>query len=273
MVFPMTLARRFMPRRTRAPGRVRYAPRPVRLRAGPDAVKLTSAISHDFSRPLSSVTSLADLLAQDWSALPDGVRRDLARDIDSGARSLAARFGHVVVVMDALAGEVAASEVAAGAGAASNVVAGDAVAVRRSVDAVVAALPAAVGVGVSGPSTLALMDGEHLTHVLATLVGDAMTFGAAPVRVRIVPEPGRVRIDIIDHGWVSRRQLRARVRQPSTGRWTLIGRESMDTRALGLAAAARLVATDGGTIWHRPMRRHRGARVLIRLAAPVEPAR
>jgi K+-sensing histidine kinase KdpD len=264
----MTVTRPFMPRRTRAPGRVRYAPRPVRLRARRATIELASAIGHDFSQPLSTVTSLADLLAQDWAALPDDVRRDLARQIDSGARSLAARFGHVIVVMDALAGKVVAGKVVAG-----TVVPDDAVAVRRSVDAVVAALPAAVVVGVSGPPAPALMDREHLEHVLTTLIGDAMTFGAPPVRVRIVPEPGRVLIEIIDHGRVGLRQMRAHVRQTSTGRWTLIGRESMDSRALGLAVAARVVATGGGTIWQRPMRRHRGARVLIRLAAPVEPAR
>jgi two-component system sensor histidine kinase MtrB len=251
----MTMTRRFRPRRTRAPGRVRYSPRQVRLRAGRAAVELASAIGHDFSQPLSTVTSLADLLNQDWAALPDDVRRDLVRHIDTGARNLAARFGHVIVVMDVLAGKV---------------VPGKAVPVRGSVDAVVAALPATAGVGVSGPpAAAALMDRHHLEHVLATLIGDAMTYGAPPIRVRIVPEPGSVRIEVIDHGRVTVRQMRAHVRQSSTGRWTLIGRETMGSRALGLAIAARLVATDGGTISQRPMRRYRGARVLIRLAAPA----
>jgi K+-sensing histidine kinase KdpD len=249
----MMPSRPFLPRRTRAPGRVRYSPRQVRLRAGPGSAELTAAVGHELSQPLSTVTSLADLLAQDWTALPDDVRRDLARHIDTGARSLATRFGHVVVVMDLLAGKV---------------VPGDAVAVRGSVDAIVAALPASAGVGVSGPPVPALMDRRHLEHVLATLIGDALMYGAPPVRVRIVPAAGSVRIEVVDHGRMTARQMRARALQPSTGRWTLVGRETTGSRSLGLAAAASLVTTDGGTLWQRPMRRHRGARVLIRLAAP-----
>ncbi len=256
----MRPSRRFLPRRTRAAGRVRYSPRRVRLRTGRAAAELASAVGRDVSLPLSTVTSLADLLAQDWTALPDDIRRDLARHIDDGARRLATRVGHVIVVMDVLAGQVRA---------------GNAVPVRGSVDAVVATLPVTAGVGVSGPPAPALINGRHLEHVLATVIGDALTYGAPPVRVRIVPEPGSVRIEVVDHGRLAARRMRARVLQPSTGRWTLVGRESVDSRALGLAVAARLVATDGGTVWQRPMRRHRGARVLIRLAAPVSgpPAR
>jgi two-component system, OmpR family, sensor histidine kinase MtrB len=245
---------RFLPRRTRAPGRVRYSPRLVRLRAGRGAAELASAVGHDLSQPLSTVTGLADLLAQDWTALPDDVRRDLARHIDAGARTLTTRFGHVVVVMDVLAGKV---------------VPGDAVAVRGSVDTVVAALPGTAGVGVSGPPVPVLMDRRHLEHVLATLIGDALTYGAPPVRVRIAPAAGSVRIEVVDHGRVVARRMRARGLQPSTGRWTMVGRETTDSRSLGLAIAARLVTNDGGTLWQRPMRRHRGARVLIRLAAPT----
>jgi K+-sensing histidine kinase KdpD len=253
MGLQMMPSRKFLPRRTRAPGRVRYSPRQVRLRAGRAATGLASAVGHDLAQPLSTVTGLADLLAHDWTALPDDVRRNLARHIDTGARSLATRVGHVVVVMDVLAGRV---------------VPGSAVAVRGSVDAVVAALPATGGVGVSGPPIPALMDRQHLEHVLATLIGDALTYGAPPVRVRIAPERGGVRIEIVDHGRVSARRMRARALQPSTGRWTLVGPETVGSRSLGLAVAARLVTTDGGTLWQRPMRRHRGARVLIRLAAP-----
>jgi two-component system sensor histidine kinase MtrB len=250
----MTLSRRFLPRRTRAAGRVRYSPRRVQLRAGRAAAGLASAVGRDVALPLSTVTSLADLLAQDWTALPDHIRRDLARHIDDGARSLATRIGHVIVVMDVLAGRVRP---------------GNAVPVRGSVDTVVATLPATAGVGVSGPPAPAMMDRRHLEHVLATLIGDALTYGAPPVRVRIVPEPGSVQIEIVDHGRLAARRMRARALQPSTLRWTLVGRESVGSRSLGLAVAARLVATDGGTVWQRPMRRHRGARVLIRLLAPV----
>jgi two-component system, OmpR family, sensor histidine kinase MtrB len=250
----MTLSRRFLPRRTRVAGRVRYSPRRVRLRAGRAATELASAVGHDVSLPLSTVTNLADLLAQDWTALPDDIRRDLARHIDNGARSLATRIGHVIAVMDVLAGKARP---------------GNAVPVRGSVDAVVATLPATAGVGVSGPPAPALMDRRHLEHVLATLIGDALTYGSPPVRVRIVPEPGSVRIEVVDHGRLAARRMRARALQPSTGRWTLVGREAAGSRALGLAVAARLVATDGGTVWQRPMRRHRGARVLVRLAAPA----
>ncbi len=250
----MTPSRRFLPRRTRAAGRVRYSPRRVPFRTGRSASALVSAVGHDVSRPLSTVTSLADLLAQDWTALPDDVRQDLARHIDNGARSLATRIGHVIVVMDMLAGKVRP---------------GNAVPVRGSVDAVIATLPSTAGVGVSGPPAPALMDRGHLEHVLATLIGDALTYGAPPVRVRIVPQPGSVRIEVVDHGQLAARRMRARALQPSTGRWALVGRESMGPRSVGLAVAARLVASDGGTVWQRPMRRHRGARVLIRLAAPV----
>ena len=254
MGLPMTPSRRFLPRRTRAAGRVRYSPHRVRLRTAHGAAELASTVGRDVAAPLSTVTGLADLLAQDWTALPDDVRRDLARHIDNGARSLATRVGHVIVVMDVLAGTARQ---------------GEPLTVRGSVDAVVATLPATAGVGVSGPPVPALMDRRHLEHVLATLIGDALTYGAPPVRVRIVPEPGSVRIEVVDHGRLAARRMRARALQPSTGRWTLVGRESVGGRVLGLAVAARLVATDGGTVWQRPMRRHRGARVLIRLAAPV----
>jgi signal transduction histidine kinase len=253
-----TISRRFAPRRTRSGGRVRYTPRQVRLRAGLSASTLAVAAGHEVSEPLSSVTSLADLLAQDWTALPEDVRRDLARRIDSDARGLSANFGHILALMDLFGGKV---------------VPGDAVPLRASVDSVVAALPPSNDVGVAGPDTPALVNRVRLEHVLTALIGDAMTYGARPVRIRIVPEPESVRIVIADHGHASPRQVRAHALSPATGNWTLVSREATDSRALGLAVAARLVATDGGTIWLRPMRRSHGSRVLIRLSAPTtEPA-
>jgi signal transduction histidine kinase len=249
----MTVTGRFAPRLTRAPDRVRYAPRPVRLRLGRRTGELASSVNHKFSQPLSTVTGLADLLAQDWGALPDEIRRELVGHIDTGARSLAAQFGHIVVVMDLLSGRASPN---------------GAVPVRGSVDAVLATLPSAAGIGVSGPPAPASIDRGHLEHVLATLIGDAIAYGVPPIRVRVVPERGSVRIEIVDHGRIIGRETRARAISPATGRWQLVGREAMGSRALGLAVTARLVATHGGTIWQRPMRRRRGSRVLLRLAAP-----
>ncbi len=249
--------RRFAPRLTRVGRRVRYAHRNTRLRTGRATAGHAAAMEHELSRPLSSVASLADLLAQDWAVLPEDVRRDLAERIDDGARGIAANYGHLVVAMDLLVGTV-------GPG---NVVPGGAAPVRDSVDAVVASLPTATDVGVSGPEAPAAIDREHLEHVLATVIGDAITYGARPVRVRIVPEAATVRIEVADHGRAIARRMRARVRSPETGRWTTLHAESRRSRALGLAVAARLVAIEGGTIWQRPMRRTHGGRILIRLNA------
>lgn len=249
--------RRLTPRLPRSAGRVRFAAPEGRL-AGGGPKRLVSSISHDFAQPLSTVTSLADLLATDWRGMSDTVRRDLATRIDVSARRLATRYGHIVVLLDVLAGRINSDEQ---------------VPVRDVVEAVVAQLPTHVRVGVSGPMTRATIDRGHLEHVVSTLVFDAVAYGIPPIRVRVIPYADGVRVEVSDHGQDVLRRTRAHVWTPRTGGWTLVGRETPRARALGLAVAARLVATDGGMISRRPMRRRRGERVIVRLATTEKPER
>jgi two-component system, OmpR family, sensor histidine kinase MtrB len=241
----------FRPQLRRRDGRTRFVPPATRLRVGRGPAGLAAAVSHDFAQPLSTVTSLADLLADGWSDLGDGDRHDLAARIDAGARRLATHYRHMVVIMDVLSGRIAAGAVAE---------------VRTSVDAAVATIPAHDRVGVSGPHARASIDGDHLAHVVATLVADALAHGRPPVRVRIRPDRGSVRIEVSDHGRDVLRRIRAHVRPATGGRWTSIGRETPRSRSLGLAIAARLIGSDGGTLIRRPMRKSSGGRIIIRLA-------
>jgi K+-sensing histidine kinase KdpD len=250
----MKLTRRFLPRLTRARGRVRFAAPETPLRVGMGPASLVSMMSHDFTQPLATVTSLADLLATEWAELPNYVRRDLAVRVDASARGVAARFEHMVVVMDVLGGRVAP---------------GVAVPVRDSVEAAVTSMPPRERIGVSGPATEALMDREHLVHLLATLIADALAYGARPVRVRIVPYAHSVRIEVSDHGQDVLRWICAHTVSSATGSWTLVSRDARRSRLLGLAIAALLIAADGGAISRRPMRRRRGGRVVIHLARPT----
>jgi K+-sensing histidine kinase KdpD len=248
----MTVGRRFTPRWKRRRGRVRFAMPAARLRLRRGSAGLVSAVSHDFAQPLATVTSLADLLATDWRDLSDDVRHDLAVRVNATAGALSARYRHMVVVMDVLSGRARS---------------GTAVDVRESIRAVIAEMPGHEPIGVSGPAAGAVMDRDHLEHVLATLIADALAHGAPPVRVRVVPDAETVRIEVCDHGPDITRRIQAHILSPVTGHWTHLAREAPRSRALGLAIAALLVSTDGGAVAHRPMRRHRGGRVIIRLAA------
>lgn len=252
---PPVAAARFEPRLAPVGRRVRFAAPHARLRVIRGTKRLVSAVSHDFAQPLATVASLADLLATDGARMTEDARHDLAARLDASARRLAARFGHIVVMMDVLA---------------KRVIAGNTVEVRSAVEEVLATIEGQARIGVSGPRVRALMDQDHLEHVLATLLRDAIAYGLPPVRVRVIPAAGSVRIEIVDHGQNVIRRVRAHVWSPATGRWTVLSRQCPAVRALGLAITARLVATDGGALIRRPMRRSHGERVVIRLAiAPV----
>ncbi|HEY1488081.1 MAG TPA: hypothetical protein VGF84_18385 [Micromonosporaceae bacterium] len=228
----MTAPRRFQ-RRTRG----RFTP----LSAALGDAALVSSVTHEFTQPLATVTSLADLLATEWGELSDDVRRDLADRIDAGARGLATRYRHMVVVMDILGGRVAP---------------GNSVTVRPAIAAAAASMP--YRIGVAGPAITAAMDRDHLEHVVATLLADAI----APLRVRVVPTANTVTIKIADHGPDAVRATVARTLAP--GGWKRLGNPA--SRALGLAVAARLVATDGGVLTSCPMRVRRGAWIAVHLA-------
>ncbi|HEY2796063.1 MAG TPA: hypothetical protein VGJ28_27105 [Micromonosporaceae bacterium] len=203
---------------------------------------LASSVTHDFSQPLSIVTSLADLLATDWASLTEHERRDLTARIDGASRVLATRFRQMAMAMDLLGGRIRP---------------GGSVDVRAAVDAVTASIPARVGV--AGPSVIAAIDRDHLEHALATLLADV----GEPVRVRCVPGARSIAITVTDHHPDAVRATSTRV-LTSNG-WKGLRRPAPRYRAVAIALVARLVAIDGGVLTGQRLRDRRGTRLTVHL--------
>jgi PAS domain S-box-containing protein len=217
---------------------------------------LMSIVSHEVSQPLSSVASLAELLAEDWIDLPDDVRLELAGKIDKNARRLTGMINDMLLLFRLDAGAVSARR--------------GSVPVGEVVETVADSLPATAQIVSSiDPELCVLVDRGHLWQVLSNLVNNALTYGQPPIEIGAEPRPDGVVISIRDHGPGIPEEdvpkLFDRIaRRPSGG-------NRPKGSGLGLFIVRHLVEVNGGTVWYEPARPE-GATLKVRMQPAPLPA-
>ncbi|TWG25961.1 sensor histidine kinase [Actinoplanes teichomyceticus] len=204
---------------------------------------LTSMLTHDVAQPISSIASLAELLCADWSDLPDDIRLELATKIDKNTRRLVKMMNDLQLLFRLDTGAVTARRVP--------------VPLLEVVRATSAETPGAGEVEVAiDENVSALADRGHLAVVVANLLKNAITHGAAPIRVSAERQPdGTVLLCVQDSG----------AGIPQDVLPSLFGRFIRGS-GLGLFIVRHLVEANGGSVRYE----HavpRGARLLITLEA------
>jgi PAS domain S-box-containing protein len=241
----------------RANDRLRHTNRQLE-QAAEFKVDLMSIVSHEVSQPLSSVASLAELLAEDWADLPDDVRMELATKIDKNARRLTGMINDMLLLFRLDAGAVSARR--------------GSVPVGEVVETVAESLPATAQIICSiDPELCVLVDRGHLWQVLSNLVNNAIAYGRPPIEVGTEVCPNGVVISVRDHGPGIPEEdvpkLFDRIARRSSGGSRPKG------SGLGLFIVRHLVEVNGGTIWYEPAQ-PQGATLKVRMQpAPLSAAK
>jgi signal transduction histidine kinase len=202
---------------------------------------LMAMVSHEISQPLSSMASLAELLATDWSDLPDDIRFELATKIDKNTRRLITMISDLTLLFQLDAGAVTARRAP--------------VPVADIVEAVIEALPApAPAVTVTVDAELyALGDRAHLWQVVRHLVSNAIRHGEPPIEISARQDRDGLVLTVRDHGPGVPVEVAPRL-------FDRFGRGG----GLGLFIARHLVEANGGGIRYEAAE-PRGARLVLRL--------
>lgn len=201
---------------------------------------LMALVSHQMSQPLSSSASLAELLAADWDALPDDVRRELAVKIDRNTRRLTGMMKDLNLLFRLDAGTVTTRPAP--------------VPVTEVVKIAVEALPeqiTPVRNAVDG-ELYALIDRGHLAQILGNLLSNAVRHGQPPVEVDAREEPDGMVITVSDHG-------------PGIPPDRVAGLFDRFAHGggLGLFIVRHLAEANGGAVWYES--NEPGARVHVRV--------
>jgi signal transduction histidine kinase len=195
------------------------------------------------AQPISSIASLAELLAADWADLPDDIRLELAVKIDRNTRRLIKMMNDLQLLFRLDTGAVTARR--------------SPVPLREVVEAVTAGED---GVEIAVPDDLAaLADRGHLTAVVQNLVSNALTYGESPVQVRADRVADIVRLVVQDRGPGIPEEL-----VPN-----LFDR-FMRGAGLGLFIVRHLVQANGGSVRYERAE-PRGARLVVTLESASVP--
>ena len=131
---------------------------------------LTSMLTHDVAQPISSIASLSELLSSDWADLSEDIRLELATKIGKNTHRLIKMMNDLQLLFRLDTGTVTARRTP--------------VPVLEVVAAVAAELGCAAEVEIEIDEDLAaLADRQHLWHVVHNLLGNALRYGKAPLRV------------------------------------------------------------------------------------------
>ncbi|GAA2872184.1 hypothetical protein Acy02nite_43810 [Actinoplanes cyaneus] len=200
---------------------------------------LTSMLTHDVAQPISSIASLAELLSADWADLPDDVRQELAQKIDKNTRRLVKMMNDLQLLFRLDTGTVTAR--------------------RTPVPLLELVRAAAGGADVEvdiDEDVSALADRGHLAVVVENLLKNALTHGAAPIRVGAGRQAdGTVLLTVQDGG----------PGIPEDVLPSLFGR-FIRGAGLGLFIVRHLVEANGGSVRYEHAT-PRGARLLVTLEA------
>jgi signal transduction histidine kinase len=217
---------------------------------------LTSMLTHDVAQPISSIASLAELLAADWADLPDDIRRELATKIDRNTQRLIKMMNDLQLLFRLDTGAVTArrtpvqvlevvESVVAGF-APGPVKGGDGAADGRN------AADRAVTIEV-GEDISALADRGHLQAVVQNLLSNAIAYGEAPVEIRADRKADSVVLTVADRGPGIPDELRPHLFD-----------RFMRGAGLGLFIVRHLVEANGGSVRYEPAD-PRGARLIVTL--------
>jgi PAS domain S-box-containing protein len=218
---------------------------------------LMSLVSHEVSQPLSSVASLAELLATDWADLPDDVRLELAQKVDKNTRRLTRMINDMLLLFRLDAGAVTARP--------------DSVPVGEVVETVADSAPATAQIVISGdPDVCALVERGHLWQVLSNLVSNAMTYGEPPIEITTRRVRGGVLVSVRDHGAGIPAERLPHLFDRITPRSGGSSGRTKKGSGLGLFIVRHLVEINGGSIWYEDAD-PRGACFCVRLEPAVNP--
>jgi signal transduction histidine kinase len=181
---------------------------------------LTSMLTHDVAQPISSIASLAELLAGDWDDLPDDVRLELATKIDTNTQRLIKMMNDLQTLFRLDPGTVTARR--------SPVPLLEVVRTAATSDDVTVEID---------DSRTALVDRAHLLVVLQNLLGNAATYGKPPITVRAEQRGDTVELSVRDHGPGIPEERLPRLFDRPTRR-----------SGLGLFIVRHLVEANGGSV-------------------------
>jgi signal transduction histidine kinase len=147
---------------------------------------LTSMLTHDVAQPISSIASLAELLAADWADLPDDIKLELATKIDKNTRRLIKMMNDLQLLFRLDTGTVTARRTP--------------VPLLEVVEAVAEKMPTD-DIDITIDEKLsALADRGHLTAVVQNLLTNALAYGESPVEITAERRADTVQLSIRDHG-------------------------------------------------------------------------
>jgi signal transduction histidine kinase len=202
---------------------------------------LTSMLSHDMAQPVSSIASLSELLTSAWGDLDEDVRLDLATKIDRNINRLIRMMDDLSLLFRLDTGAVTARRTP--------------VPVREVVESVTAGLEATgIEVGVD-EGLSALVDRQHLWHVVRNLVGNAVKYGNPPIEVLAHRAGDRVVLIVQDRGAGIPADLVPKLFD-----------RFMRGAGLGLFIVRHLVQANGGSVRYERAE-PQGARLVVELEA------
>jgi signal transduction histidine kinase len=202
---------------------------------------LTSMLTHDVAQPISSIASLAELLATDWADLSDDIKRELATKIDKNTHRLIKMMNDLQLLFRLDTGSVTARRTP--------------VPLLEVVESVAAAaaddhIEIKIGEDVS-----ALADRGHLTAIVQNLMTNALAYGETPVELRADRQADVVVLTVQDHGPGIPEELLPKLFD-----------RFMRGAGLGLFIVRHLVEANGGSVRYEQADPH-GARLIITLEA------
>jgi signal transduction histidine kinase len=196
--------------------------------------------SHDLRGPLTGILGMASLLHRRWDDLDAERRRDCLASIE--------RQGHVLqrLVEDLLT----VSRIEAGA----IDIAAETLLLRSAVTTLVDDTAGADdGVEVLGEDVAADVDPDHLRRIVGNYLGNAIKYGASPIRVEIREADGWAEILVRDSGAGIPEDFVPRL----FGKFAR-GERSRDKggTGLGLSIVQGLARANGGDAWYEPNEPH-----------------
>ncbi|WP_412737643.1 ATP-binding protein [Krasilnikovia sp. MM14-A1259] len=146
---------------------------------------LTSMLTHDVAQPISSIASLAELLAADWADLPEDIRLELATKIDKNTRRLIKMMNDLQLLFRLDTGTVTARRTP--------------VPLRELVESVAAGCAPDAEIDIDD-EVAALADRGHLDVVVKHLLTNAVAYGEPPVQARARRLADGVELVVQDRG-------------------------------------------------------------------------
>lgn len=156
-----------------------------RLRGRADYIaELAQNVSHELKTPITGIRGAAELLRDQWQGMSDEQRRRFADNIDQDA----ARMGRLVSRLLHLAQIENAPDPT------------ERVPVADFFSALAARYPD-VTLELGSPPEHIVISSDHLRSAISNLLDNALRHGAGqPVRLRVLSDGGRLRVEVTDHG-------------------------------------------------------------------------